>query len=72
MEAILEDIERVPTTITACCVLHNICVSIEFGDDTPIQAANYNDQGDPPAPGHHINANGMQLRDTIKGYLDKF
>lgn len=61
-----EDTQEVSTTIIAYCVLHNICT--EMGDDTPI-AIVQNNVGALPAAGHHINADGRQLREHIKNYL---
>jgi hypothetical protein len=62
-----EDTKQVPTTIMACCVLHNICT--EMGDDTPIAIAQ-NNVGALPAAGHDINADGKQLREHINNFLN--
>ena len=65
MDTLREDIKNVPTTITACCVLHNLC--IEFGDDTYIPGLPADD--DEPTEGHVIDENGTLVREAIRAYL---
>jgi len=64
-----EDVSRIPTTIIACCVLHNICK--EMGDNTPIEMENNpanacNNQA--AVPGHDVNQDGKALREVIRIY----
>ena len=69
LDTLLEDTHRVSTTIIACFVLHNMC--IDFGDDTPIQPAEEEDDGPNPAQGHAVNGGeGRQMREFIRNYLD--
>lgn len=63
-----ESVDKVPSTIITCCVLHNIC--LEVNDGTEIDVANDEDGFlGVPLPGHDINADGARLRNTIKDTL---
>ena len=57
-----ESIDKIPLTIIACCILHNICIDIRVVDVDP-----QNDVTDelPPLPGH-VNSEGSRLRNKIK------
>ncbi|KAJ7390243.1 hypothetical protein OS493_026755 [Desmophyllum pertusum] len=65
---------RVPTTVIACCVLHNLCIDV--GDESPIEPVliqddvDFDDEDciDWPA----MDENGKQLRETIRNYLDTY
>ena len=63
-----ESVEKVCSTIIACCILHNIC--IDCNDATEIDVAN-DDDGflGVPLPGHDVNADGARLRNIIKDIL---
>jgi hypothetical protein len=64
-----EDVSRIPTTIIACCVLHNICK--ETGDNTPIDVpTNLDDGSNQNIPRHDVNQDGKALREVIKVYLE--
>lgn len=66
-----EDVTNIPTTIIACCVLHNICV--DMGDDTPIDIADNGESthgNNQHMIGHNINQDGKALREHIKRYLE--
>lgn len=58
-----ESVEKVSSTIIACCILHNIC--LEVNDPTEIDVVS-DGNGFPrvPLPGHDINADGARLRIT--------
>ncbi|XP_068729342.1 uncharacterized protein [Montipora capricornis] len=63
-----ESVDKVPSTIITCCILHNIC--LEVNDGTEIDVANDEDGFlGVPLPGHDINADGARLRNTIKDTL---
>ena len=60
-----ESLDKVPSSIITCCILHNIC--LEVNDGTEIDVANDEDGFlGVPLPGHDINADGARLRNTIK------
>ena len=63
-----ESVEKVSTTIIACCILHNICR--EVNDPTEIDVVS-DGQGLPkvPLPGHDINTDDARLRNIIKDNL---
>ena len=54
-----ESVEKVSSTIIACCTLHNIC--LEVNDPTEIDFVS-DGNGFPrvPLPGHDINADGAR------------
>ena len=64
---------RVPTTVIACCVLHNLC--IEEGDDAPVEPAiiqndvdvNVEDSNEGPVD----DEDGILLREAISNYLER-
>ena len=63
-----ESVDKVPSTIITCCILHKIC--LEVNDGTEIDVANDEDGFlRVPLPGHDINADGARLRNTIKDTL---
>lgn len=63
-----ESVDKVPSTIITCCILHNICQ--EVNDGTEIDVANDEDGFlGVPLSGHDINADGARLRNTIKDNL---
>ena len=60
--------DKVPSKIITCCILHNIC--LEVNDGTEIDVANDEDGFlGVPLPGHDINGDGARLRNTIKDTL---
>lgn len=73
METLKEDTLRVPTTVIACCVLHNLC--IEEGDDAPVEPAiiqndvdvNVEDSNEGPVD----DEDGILLREAISNYLER-
>lgn len=73
-ETLKEDTFRVPTTVIACCVLHNLC--IDLGDDAPIEPAVIQDEmeinDDDSNDWSAVDEDGRQLRETIRNYLDKY
>ena len=74
METLKEDTLRVPTTVIACCVLHNLCIEIE--DDATIEPVfiqedvDLDDEDGDDLP--TVNEDGKQLRETIRRYLDTY
>lgn len=62
-----ESVDKVPSTIITCCILHNICISVN--DDTEIDPVNDGNNVNGPLPGHIINQDGIRLRDFIKNTL---
>ena len=60
--------DKVPSTIITCGILHNIC--LEVNDGTEIDVASDEDVFlGVPLPGHDVNVDGARLRNTIKGTL---
>ena len=59
-----EAVDKVPLTMIACCILHNICIDIR-GD---VYVDPEHDEPDEllPLPGH-VNSEGSWLRNKIKG-----
>ena len=74
LETLKEDTLRVPTTVIACCVLHNLCIEIE--DDATIEPVfiqedvDLDDEDGDDLP--TVNEDGKQLRETIRRYLDTY
>lgn len=72
-ETLKEDTFRVPTTVIACCVLHNLCIDV--GDNAPVEPVviqddvDVNDESDDWTT---VNEDGNQLRETIRSYLDRY
>ncbi|PFX23161.1 Angiopoietin-related protein 7 [Stylophora pistillata] len=74
LETMKEDTLRVPTTVIACCVLHNLCLEME--DDATIEPVfihndvdfDVEDSDDLPI----TSEGGKQLRETIRQYLDTY
>lgn len=63
-----ESVDKVPSTIITCCILHNIC--LEVNDGIEIDVANDEDGFlGVPLLSHDINADGARLRSTIKDTL---
>ena len=63
-----ESVDKVPSTVITCCILHNIW--LEVNDGTEIDVANDEDGFlGVPLPGHDIYADGARLRNTIKDTL---
>ena len=58
-----ESVDKVPLTILACCILHNIC--IEVRDDVDVDPQDNEQDVLPPLPGH-VNREGSRLRNKIK------
>ena len=75
-ETLKEDTFRVPTTVIACCVLHNLC--IDLGDDAPIEPYVIQDDVDIDDDNNYSNEwqvldeDGTQIRETIRKYLDRY
>ena len=59
-----ESIAKIPQTIIACCILHNICLNIH--DDTDVDPHNDGPNPLPPLPGHDANREGTRLRNKIR------
>lgn len=59
-----ESIDKVPQTIIACCILHNICLSIH--DDITVDPYNDRPKHLPPLPGDNVNREGMRIRNKIR------
>ena len=72
METLKEDTLRVPTTVIACCVLHNLC--IEEGDDAPVEPAIIQNDVDVNVDdcneGPFDDEDGILLREAITNYLE--
>ena len=74
LETLKEDTLRVPTTVIACCVLHNLC--IDLGDVAPVEPVFtqddlelFDEDGDDwPA----MEEGGKELREKIRNYLDTY
>lgn len=62
-----ESVDKVPSTIITCCILHNICLTLN--DDTEIDAVNDDNNANGPLPGHLINQDRTRLHDFIKNTL---
>ena len=58
-----ESVDKIPLTITTCCILHNIC--IEVRDDVDVDPAGDDPDEFTPLPGH-MNGEGSRLRNKIK------
>ena len=58
-----ESVDKVPETITVCCILHNICSSL--GDPTEICPHDDDNAPYPSAPQRHNNE-GARLRELIR------
>lgn len=72
-ETLKEDTFRVPTTIIACCVLHNLC--IDEGDNFPIEQFPFPEDVEFPDDTFvdwASNDDGKQVREAIKNYLDNY
>lgn len=73
-ETLKEDTFRVPTTVIACCVLHNLCIDI--GDDAPIEPSILQDDVDVNDENctdlEPVDNGGNQLRETIRNYLGRY
>lgn len=73
-ETLKEDTFRVPTTVIACCVLHNLC--IDLGDDAPVEPYVIQDDVDSDDDisndWHVFNEDGTQIREMIRKYLDRY
>lgn len=54
-----ESIDKIPQTIIACCILHNICLNMH--DDTDVDPHNDGPNPLPPLPGHDANHEGTRL-----------
>lgn len=63
-----ESVEKVSSTVIACCILHNVC--LEVNDPTEIDVVS-DGNGFPrvPLPGHDINEYGARLRNIFKKKL---
>lgn len=63
-----ESVEKVSSTVIACCILHNVC--LEVNDPTKIDVVS-DGNGFPgvPLPGHDINAYSARLRNIFKKNL---
>lgn len=63
-----ESVEKVSSTIIACCILHNIC--LEVNDPSEVDVVS-DGNGFPrvPLPRHDINVDGARLRNIIKDNL---
>lgn len=74
LETLKEDTHRVPTTVIACCVLHNLC--IDEGDDAPIEPAIIQDDVDINDENSNewsvLDEDGKQQRETIRKYLSRY
>ena len=74
LETLKEDTLRVPTTVIACCVLHNLC--IDLSDVAPVEPVFtqddlelFDEDGDDwPA----MEEGGKELREKIRNYLDTY
>ena len=58
-----ESMDKIPLSIIASCVLHNIC--IEVCDDVYVDPEDDEPDELPPLPGH-MNREGSRLRNKIK------
>ena len=58
-----ESIDKIPFTVIACCILHNICIDIR--DDVDVDPEHDEPDDLPPLPGH-VNGEGSRLRNKIK------
>ena len=58
-----ESVDKIPLSIIACCILHNIC--IEVRDDVDVDPEDDEPDELPPLPGH-LNREGSHLRNKIK------
>ena len=74
LETLKEDTLRVPTTVIACCVLHNLCIDIE--DDAPVDPVliqNEVDLSDEESDDWSaMDEDGKHLREKIRNYLDTY
>lgn len=72
-ETLKEDTFRVPTTIIACCVLHNLCIDVD--DDFPIEQFAFPEDVEFPDDACvdlASNDDGKQVREAIKNHLDSY
>ena len=74
LETMKEDTLRVPTTVIACCVLHNLCLEME--DDATIEPVFIHNDVDLDVENSDdlptMSEGGKQVRETINQYLDTF
>lgn len=74
LETLKEDTLRVPTTVIACCVLHNLCIDIE--DDAPIESVFIQDDVDLSDEDSDdwtaMDEDAKQLREKLRNYLDSY
>ena len=64
-----EDIDKVPSTITACCILHNICQSMADNYDQDTDSDNGDDDDDYHQHNQLCHSNGTRIREIIKADL---
>ena len=64
---LMEDISRVPRTINAYCILHNICIMINDQIDNEVEPEDDDDDDNPPTPVTGV----MQIRESIRQLLFK-
>ncbi|XP_068673793.1 uncharacterized protein [Montipora capricornis] len=67
-ETLKEDTFRVPTTVIACCVLHNLCIDV--GDDAPVEQ--FVVQDDVEFTHDSYDDCGKHVREAISNYLDRY
>lgn len=74
LETLKEDTLRVPTTVIACCVLHNLCIDIE--DDAPIEPVFIQDDVDLSDEDSDdwtaMDEDAKQRREKLRNYLDSY
>lgn len=74
LETLKEDTLRVPTTVIACCVLHNLC--IDLGDNAPVEPVVTQDDmelfDDDSDDWSAMEEGGKELREKIRNYLDTY
>ena len=62
-----EKTSRVPTTIMACCVLHNICIDV--GDPSAIDPVEDDDEMDQSSCNGDEQSDARGIREDIMNYL---
>ena len=61
-----ESVDKIPLTITTCCILHNIC--IEVRDNVDVDPAGDDPDEFTPLPGH-MNDEGSPAKEQDQGSL---
>ena len=59
-----ESIDKIPQTIIAFCILHNICLNIH--EDIDVDPHNDGPNPLPQLPGHDANREGTRLQNKIR------